>query len=675
MTVSAQTPINRSTGNGVTTVFPYTFKIIASADMEVSVNDVVMVLNVDYTVSGAGVDAGGSVTMTTAPASGATVVRRRNMALVRTTDYQDQGQLPAATLDLDIDSVVLMAQQIDERLDRTFSLPASFSGDSELPTPQAGYLIGWDATGENLTNIPATMGTSLVDLAASSGSSLVGHIASGPGATARTVQSKLRDWVSVMDFGADATGVTSSVSAFNAALLLGGSVRVPKGTYNLDSKVSFTVDGTTLHLDAGVTLNLSGVPATQVPFGNQLHIIANNCAVIGSGPSSLLQITGGSQANALGIVHKSGLLVRDLTIDGDKAGGTAISDDTFMSGVSVVADSGSGATTDVNATIDNCEIRDFLQHGVNIYGNKANGVKVVNCKVIDNGKSGDALSLGTGIVATRGVSNLTIANNTMTGQKADGFFGSSAGLASAGWVITGNIAQGNGASGIALYEETAYASVDNVGVQNVVITGNSCRDNTRSGIRLNADTLGFIQSATITGNTCVGNTYAGIEVGCTNTSPNIVTDVIISGNTTRANGTGQVIVGQYPVNVEGVPRAFTPVVQGTSTAGAGTYGTQLGSAIKVGNIVHFQIVLDWSAHTGTGDLRISGLPYTAAATEPAPVSVVWANGLTITGQGFLNIVANQSYANLGAINNGAYSAVALDTVANLRITGSYIAAS
>ena len=69
MTVSAQTPINRSTGNGVTTVFPYTFKIISDADIEVTVDDVVKTLNVDYTVTGAGVDAGGNVTMTTAPAT------------------------------------------------------------------------------------------------------------------------------------------------------------------------------------------------------------------------------------------------------------------------------------------------------------------------------------------------------------------------------------------------------------------------------------------------------------------------------------------------------------------------------------------------------------------------------------------------------------------------------
>lgn len=151
MTVSAQTPINRSTGNGVTTVFPYTFKSIAAADIEVTVDDVVKTLNVDYTLSGVGVDAGGNVTMTTAPANGTSVVRRRNMALTRTTDYQDQGELPATTLDDDIDAVVLMIQQVDEQTSRAMLLPIDVVGFSaELPTPVANYFLRVNSAGTAL---------------------------------------------------------------------------------------------------------------------------------------------------------------------------------------------------------------------------------------------------------------------------------------------------------------------------------------------------------------------------------------------------------------------------------------------------------------------------------------------------------------------------------------------
>lgn len=131
MTVSAQTPLNRSTGNGVTTVFPYNFKVLAAADMEVSVDGDVKTLTTHYTLSGVGTD-GGNVTMLVAPANGAVVVRRRNMAYVRTVDFQDQGELPTDTLDDDQDSAVLMAQQLGEGLSRAVQVPITSTTDPEV---------------------------------------------------------------------------------------------------------------------------------------------------------------------------------------------------------------------------------------------------------------------------------------------------------------------------------------------------------------------------------------------------------------------------------------------------------------------------------------------------------------------------------------------------------------
>lgn len=76
------------------------------------------------------------------------------------------------------------------------------------------------------------------ELSASSGSSLVGFIQSGVGATARTVQSKLRDFVSVLDFGADNKGVVDATTAFSNAVSTGKAVFVPAGTYILELALS-----------------------------------------------------------------------------------------------------------------------------------------------------------------------------------------------------------------------------------------------------------------------------------------------------------------------------------------------------------------------------------------------------------------------------------------------------
>lgn len=55
--------------------------------------------------------------------------------------------------------------------------------------------------------------------------------------------------------------------------------------------------------------------------------------------------------------------------------------------------------------------------------------------------------------------------------------------------------------------------------------------------------------------------------------------------------------------------AFTPAVIGTTTDGSATYSDASGNYTKIGRVVHFEIFLSWSSGTGTGDLRVSGLPY------------------------------------------------------------------
>jgi hypothetical protein len=57
--------------------------------------------------------------------------------------------------------------------------------------------------------------------------------------------------------------------------------------------------------------------------------------------------------------------------------------------------------------------------------------------------------------------------------------------------------------------------------------------------------------------------------------------------------------------------SFTPAIIGTTTAGTGTYTFegQTGGYTKIGRVVHVSLYLGWTAHTGTGDTAISGLPF------------------------------------------------------------------
>lgn len=75
-------------------------------------------------------------------------------------------------------------------------------------------------------------------LIASGGAALVGFLQGGVGAIVRTVQLKLQESVSVMDFGAVGDGVADDSAAFNAAIATGRKVCVPAGTFKCNVTVS-----------------------------------------------------------------------------------------------------------------------------------------------------------------------------------------------------------------------------------------------------------------------------------------------------------------------------------------------------------------------------------------------------------------------------------------------------
>lgn len=67
---------------------------------------------------------------------------------------------------------------------------------------------------------------------------------------------------------------------------------------------------------------------------------------------------------------------------------------------------------------------------------------------------------------------------------------------------------------------------------------------------------------------------------------------------------------------------FTPTVVGSTTAGTATYGGANGRYTRIGRTVQFEIYLDWTSGTGTGNLRFGALPFTANASLPYASAVI-----------------------------------------------------
>lgn len=72
------------------------------------------------------------------------------------------------------------------------------------------------------------------------GASLVGYLPSGTGAVATNVQTKLREFVSVKDFGAVGDGVADDTAAIQAAIDAAKSVHFPPGTYRITSPITLS---------------------------------------------------------------------------------------------------------------------------------------------------------------------------------------------------------------------------------------------------------------------------------------------------------------------------------------------------------------------------------------------------------------------------------------------------
>jgi hypothetical protein len=237
MTVSSTTSKASYSGNGSTTVFTVPFYFLEVADLQVILRssagvETVQTLTTNYTVAGAGVTSGGTVTMLVAPVAGTTLTILRNAAATQETDLLPNDRLPAESLETALDKLTMLVQQLDEETGRSLKYPASdTTASAQLPasTARASKFLTFDASG----NPVATIGT---DATTST------FLQAGSGAVSRSVTDKLRDVVSVKDFGAVGDGLTNDTAALQTAINTGFHLLFPPGTYraaNLSQTANF----------------------------------------------------------------------------------------------------------------------------------------------------------------------------------------------------------------------------------------------------------------------------------------------------------------------------------------------------------------------------------------------------------------------------------------------------
>ena len=426
----------------------------------------------------------------------------------------------------------------------------------------------------------------LAKLAASGGSALVGFIQSGTGAVARTAQAKMRESVSVLDFGAVGDGVTNDTAAIQNAMTAAAAANLPlefagatyaitsTGAFALTAPASLTMRGvagvTTIKLLStsvdthiigrssastyfrmeGITLdgnksvittrNTGGLYFSNAQVVVSRNNIFQNMNDLGAYASKCIYVdapvlgeyaesTGDQYLNCEGYPFQTYRIARNIVEDAYCTG--ALTSFTDINGQTIP--STVYAKTQVNNNVVICDaafpvaysVLSLMGNDVECVGNKING-------------GGTQIVCHTGTTDT--LYNYLVSGNFLWQSKANGIIVNQSSGASAtnrNVVVSGNMIYQPAKDGIAVVGN--YAGGSTTPQASVAITGNVIydylTDNPSPGAFACIRTLGTV-NCTISSNNIIGPRWAGIY--CEYDGRNIViSDNVVSdhqGRTTTA---------------------------------------------------------------------------------------------------------------------------------------------
>jgi hypothetical protein len=215
------------------TVFTVSFEFFANSDLKVYRNSTLLTLTTNYTVTGAGVTGGGSVTLVSGATAGDIVTIVRDVPVARTSDFPTSGPFNIEALNTDLDRLTAMIQEREQGLTRVIQLSETDTSTSlQLPIAanRASKVLGFDTTGNTIAmqeigtyrgNWATSTAFVLRDLVKDSSNSniyicVVAHTSTG--STPISSNADVAKWALLVD-AATATSASSSAStsATNAA--------------------------------------------------------------------------------------------------------------------------------------------------------------------------------------------------------------------------------------------------------------------------------------------------------------------------------------------------------------------------------------------------------------------------------------------------------------------------
>ena len=148
--INDTTPRIQYTATSGQTVFTVPFEFFENADLKVYKNSTLLTITTNYTVTGAGVTGGGSVTLTSGATAGDVITIFRDIAVKRVTDFPTSGPFNISALNNDLDRIVAMVQEREDEVTRVIQLSDTDPAvNLQMPAAasRASRVLGFDATG------------------------------------------------------------------------------------------------------------------------------------------------------------------------------------------------------------------------------------------------------------------------------------------------------------------------------------------------------------------------------------------------------------------------------------------------------------------------------------------------------------------------------------------------
>ena len=388
--------------------------------------------------------------------------------------------------------------------------------------------------------------------------------------------------------------------------------------------------------------------------------------------------------------------------------GTYTEDPTVKPGVNLVAFNGDQLLPNVtivgkctmtgagSSSISNIRLQTNSDFAVAVTGSAASGLNLNNCYI--------NCTNNTGISFTSSSSSSGISLNNCVGvSSSQAYFASSstgtlfiylsnfgnssvASTISAGLVslLRSNFANPITTSGTATYTATESQLGNTSNATNLTVGGSgghtalSCdfQSGTASAISIGAGTsltasLCYVNSSNTNAITGLGTLVnAGISFYGTSSLINTTTQTARNfdvGGISFDGGTN--VLSNYTKGT------FTPVIFGTTGAGTATYVTQVGRYTRIGNRCFYFVSLSFNTFNGTGNFRMSGLPFTVNANDASSGTFSQISTLATGASTIPMIQAQASNTNLlfATYNptSAAYAGIGVVAAAVFIFSGSY----